>query len=117
MPRKDRHPRVWIVASTTPRADDAQGHKDCRAPKLVHPKGCVMELLVHYELHRSLATIVQREELLKAQRRALVAAAERLRDGLPPAARRVVGTALVRVGERLMDAHGAERRALATLET
>ena len=76
-----------------------------------------MELLLHYQLHRHLATIVQREKQLEAQRRALAAAADSPRDGRPSAARRVVGMALVRVGERLMGSRGAERRALATLET
>ena len=72
-----------------------------------------MDLLFQYELHRSLAASVQREKLRDAQRRALVTAADRPRDDRPPAARRVVGMALVRMGEQL---RAPERRALPNRE-
>ncbi len=73
-----------------------------------------MDLLFQYELHRSLATSVQREKQLQVQRRALTAAADRPRVGRPPAVRRVVGMALVRMGEQL---RAPERPALPTRET
>ena len=60
-----------------------------------------MELFFHDELHRHLATIVQREQALRAQRRTPVPVADRAQDGSPAAARRTVGNMVVRADGRL----------------
>ncbi len=60
-----------------------------------------MELFFHDELHRHLATIVQREQPLRAQRRTPVPVADRAQDGSSAAARRTVGNMVVRAGRRL----------------
>ena len=71
-----------------------------------------MNLFSHYEHCRYPATVVQREELLiKTQRRALVAEADRGRGGRPAAvARRVVGILAARSGERLRGTDAAHPR-------
>ena len=67
-----------------------------------------MNLFADYAYFRYLLTVGQHEEVLEAQRQTPVPAADRPRDGRPPAVRRVVGMALVRMGERLEGARAAE---------